>query len=119
MASKKEAFVDPDEMFDAIAKTFVMFVGEVGYGDLKFGNEMAGEENNCNTTTTTTATTTTTTSLKDLEDLKYALEWEINLGKIMTAAFIFLFVIVLMNLLNAIAIGDIQVHSLLNVTDIQ
>ena len=40
MASKKEAFVDPDEMFDAIAKTFVMFVGEVGYGDLKFGNEI-------------------------------------------------------------------------------
>ena len=37
-----------------------------------------------------------------------SLEWEVYLGRLIFLAFAFLFVVVVMNLLNAIAIGDIQ-----------
>ena len=43
------------------------------------------------------------------EKISTALKTEDVLGKFILLVFIFLFVIVLMNLLNAIAIGDIQV----------
>ena len=43
------------------------------------------------------------------EKINAALKTEDVLGKFILLMFIFLFVIVLMNLLNAIAIGDIQV----------
>ena len=47
------------------------------------------------------------------EKINTALKTEDVLGKFILLVFIFLFVIVLMNLLNAIAIGDIQVCSFL------
>ena len=47
------------------------------------------------------------------EKINAALKTEDVLGKFILLVFIFLFVIVLMNLLNAIAIGDIQVCSFL------
>ena len=47
------------------------------------------------------------------EKINTALKTEDVLGKFILLMFIFLFVIVLMNLLNAIAIGDIQVCSFL------
>ena len=37
-----------------------------------------------------------------------SLEWEVYFGRLIFLAFAFLFVVVVMNLLNAIAIGDIQ-----------
>ena len=46
---------------------------------------------------------------KDDYDNDYNVKFEQVLGKIILLAFVFLFAIVQMNLLNAVAIGDIQV----------
>ena len=65
--------------FGSIIKTFVMFVGEMEYGDIHF-------------------------SQTDEQS-----KLELALGQFVFLVFVFMFVVVFMNLLNAIAIGDIQV----------
>ena len=62
--------------FGSIIKTFVMFVGEMEYGNIHFSEES---------------------------------KIELALGQFVFLVFVFMFVVVFMNLLNAIAIGDIQV----------
>ena len=68
--------------FGSIIKTFVMFVGEMEYGDIHFSSPELN------------------TGLAKLE---------LALGQFVFLVFVFMFVVVFMNLLNAIAIGDIQV----------
>ena len=43
-------------------------------------------------------------------DDDYHKKFELILGKLIVLTFLFLFVIVLMNLLNAVALGDVQVN---------
>ena len=62
--------------FGSIIKTFVMFVGEMEYGNIHFSEKS---------------------------------KLELALGQFVFLVFVFMFVVVFMNLLNAIAIGDIQV----------
>ena len=83
MATKDEPF--SNGWLDALVKTFVMFIGELEFGDLTYGgNSFAAR----------------------------------SIGKLIALAFAFLFAVVVMNLLNAVAIGDIQVLlSALSVSD--
>ena len=68
-----------------------MSIGEMEYTDLRYaeGNK------------------TINFKLDGKEPIK-SLEWEVYFGRLIFLAFAFLFVVVVMNLLNAIAIGDIQ-----------
>ena len=66
-------------LFEGIVKTFIMFVGEMEKQDLKWQSD----ENNS--------------------------EIGVALANIIFVLFVFFFVVVVMNLLNAVAIGDIQV----------
>ena len=67
-----------------------MALGEMAYIALRYGNM---DQNS-------------TYEELDLEE-----EWEIHLAHIIFMAFVFLFTLVVVNLLNAIAIGDVQVRS--------
>ena len=70
-------------LISAFVKTVIMGVGEIN-ADLDFTD-------------------------KDEYESNFNVKFEQFLGKIILLAFVFLFAIVLMNLLNAVAIGDIQV----------
>ena len=74
MAKKGEPF--SNGWLDALVKTFVMFIGELEFGDLTYGGDDFPTR---------------------------------AIGKLLALAFAFLFAVVVMNLLNAVAIGDIQV----------
>ena len=74
MAQKGEPF--SNGWLDALVKTFVMFIGELEFGDLSYGGNKSGDR---------------------------------AIGKLLALAFASLFAVVVMNLLNAVAIGDIQV----------
>ena len=65
---------------DALVKTFVMFIGELEFEDLTDPDPDGGDT--------------------------FAAH---AIGKLLALAFAFLFAVVVMNLLNAVAIGDIQV----------
>ena len=71
-----------DTYFEGLIKTIAMFVGELNFTDLKFDPQK-----------------------EDKTGLQKAF------GQVIFAAFVFIFVVVVMNLLNAVAIGDIQVSS--------
>ena len=77
--------------FETMTKTLVMFVGEMEFGNFNF--TVHGNTNNGD----------------------YGKNWdgaskaEVALGQVIFMLFVFLFVIVFMNILNAIAIGDIEV----------
>ena len=75
-----------------------MFTGEYNFGDRRFSN---------------------TLNKTDVEvlgsDVSYHTKTQIVLAQIIFVAFVFLFAVVVMNLLNAFAIGDIQVkHNVKN-----
>ena len=70
-------------LISAFVKTVIMGVGEIN-ADLDFTD-------------------------KDEYESNFNVKFEQFLGKIILLAFVFLFAIVLTNLLNAVAIGDIQV----------
>ena len=67
-----------------------MTLGEFQYTDLRFGK--LGENG-------------------DLEGLTLEERWQIHLARFIFMAFVFLFPLVVLNLLNAVAIGDVQVSS--------
>ena len=84
-------------LFGSFVRTFVWSVGEVENFD--FAPETKIKKDNLS-------------SIMDL-DITYHTKAEDGLSKIILLIFIFLFVIVMMNVLNAFAIGDIQVNILI------
>ena len=58
-------------------------------------------------------------SRKEQQDDDLHQKFELILGKLIILAFLFLFVIVLMNLLNAVALGDVQVTHISFITIIK
>ena len=95
-------------LLGSVFKAFIMFTGEYDFGSMRFtssdgttkGGKCGQEEWNRPAT--------------DIEvlyksDSTYHQKAEILLGQLMFVAFVFLFSVVVMNLLNAFAIGDIQV----------
>ena len=86
-------------------KTFVMFAGEYDFSNMRFSSSKV-------------KTNDGTGSITDVETLNYRAnppkltfnhKAEVILGQLIFAAFVFMFPVVVMNLLNAFAIGDIQV----------
>ena len=79
---------------NSLLYTLQMMIGEVNYAEMKFGEI-------CNTTNI---------HPPDIcqEEFKINSSFARYMGYILFLAFLFLVVIVLMNLLNAIAIGDVQ-----------
>ena len=78
-----------ENFFGALVRTFVMFTGELEYNDSFDWKEKTREEGGFKRLLT-----------------------GIYFGKLIFFAFAFLFVVVVMNLLNAVAIGDIEVIGL-------
>lgn len=93
IASEHEKF--SKTYLDGIFRTIVMHIGEMEFLDLYYANQNK----------------TDTDFPRDDKGMRILdLEVEIYLARLIFMVFAFLFVIVVMNLLNAIAIGDIQVH---------
>ena len=80
-----------------------MFTGEYNFGDRRFSNTKLDEDED-------------TSDVEVLgSDVSYHTKTQIVLAQIIFVAFVFLFAVVVMNLLNAFAIGDIQVkHNVRN-----
>ena len=77
-----------------------MFTGEYNFGDRRFSNALVDEDKD-------------TSDVEVLgSDVSYHTKTQIVLAQIIFVAFVFLFAVVVMNLLNAFAIGDIQVKTL-------
>ena len=85
-------------LFGAIMKTFTLFIGELNYDDVvkTFGVDLDN------------GTETGSFWSKD-QSTREALKMQLALGQLIFIVFVFLFVIVVLNLLNGIAISDIQV----------
>ena len=76
-----------------------MFTGEYNFGDRRFSNVKVDKNS-----------TEDTSDVQVLSsDVSYHTKTQIVLAQIIFVAFVFLFAVVVMNLLNAFAIGDIQV----------
>ena len=101
MSSKDAEEPFAEVLVGALLKTFSIFIGEVNYDD--FVKTMG-------INLTTAAKNVSWNAIDSRESLKAKLA----LGQLILTAFVFLFAVVLMNLLNAIAIGDIQVNLRLN-----
>ena len=82
-----------------------MFTGEYNFGDRRFSNVKVDKNS-----------TEDTSDVQVLSsDVSYHTKTQIVLAQIIFVAFVFLFAVVVMNLLNAFAIGDIQVkHNVKN-----
>ena len=80
--------------FGALVRTFVMFTGEIEYNDFEWKLKTRKDYNPTN----------------DPPEVGFKrMLAGIFFGKLIFFAFAFLFVVVVMNLLNAVAIGDIEV----------
>ena len=103
-------------------KTFVMFAGEYDFGTQRFSSSnkttsdylstgswerLITDVETLNTPISTDNFTTDNSTI--YEKVTYNHKAEVILGQLIFAAFVFLFAVVVMNLLNAFAIGDIQV----------
>ena len=75
--------------FGAWLRTMTMVLGEFQYINLRYGN-MEGE---------------------DRETETPEQKWQIHLARLIFMGFVFVFPLVVINLLNAVAIGDVQVSS--------
>ena len=84
--------------FGTIMKTFTLFIGELNYDDVvhTFGVDLDNAKNE-------------TGSFWSKDSSRLALKTQLALGQLIFIVFVFLFVIVVLNLLNGIAISDIQV----------
>ena len=103
-------------------KTFVMFAGEYDFGTQRFSSSKKTTDDYRSTgtyhrlitdvetlnTPISTDNSTTYNSTTN-EEVTYNHKAEVILGQLIFATFVFLFAVVVMNLLNAFAIGDIQV----------
>ena len=99
MAIKESPFAE--YLFGAIMKTFTLFIGELNYDDVveKFGVNLTNVlEDDLNRS-----------FWSNEKASREALKMKLALGQLIFIVFVFLFVIVVLNLLNGIAISDIQV----------
>ena len=95
-------------------KTFVMFAGEYDFGTQRFSSSNKTTSDYLSTGSyerliTDVETLNTPTNSTTYAEVTYNHKAEVILGQLIFAAFVFLFAVVVMNLLNAFAIGDIQV----------
>ena len=74
-------------------------------GELEFTNQLYGNMTKDNEESNGTMTAVSK------EELSRGQEWEIHLARIIFLGFVFIFTLVAINLLNAIAFGDVQVGS--------
>ena len=89
-------------------KTFVMFAGEYDFGEMRFSSsKKTTEEGTWNRSITDVETLNDRANATS--NLTYNHKAEVMLGQLIFVAFVFMFAVVVMNLLNAFAIGDIQV----------
>ena len=89
-------------IFSAGLQTFIMSTGEYNFGDRRFSNTLVNGKNDTSDTEVLGA------------HVSHHEKTQIILAQIIFAAFVFL-AVVLMNLLNAFAIGDIEVkHNVRN-----
>ena len=84
-------------IFSAGLQTFIMSTGEYDFGDRRFSNTLVNGKNDTSDTEVLGA------------HVSHHKKTQIILAQIIFAAFVFVFAVVIMNLLNAFAIGDIQV----------
>ena len=95
-------------LLGSVFKAFVMFTGEYDFGSMRFTSlSNTSKGGKCGDGEWDYPIT-------DFEvlyshDATYHQKAEILLGQLIFVAFVFLFAVVVMNLLNAFAIGDIQV----------
>ena len=75
-----------------------MFAGEYDFSNMRFSSSPSGETD-----------VETLNNRANPPDLTFNHKAEVILGQLIFAAFVFMFPVVVMNLLNAFAIGDIQV----------
>ena len=95
-------------LVDALVKTFIMFIGEVD--DLSFADLSNYTTREPNIVYLNDTKVAVGSDVKvDWEEVPLRVKVQIVLGQLVFIAFVFLFVIVILNLLNAVAIGDIQV----------
>ena len=98
-------------LLGSVFKAFVMFTGEYDFGSMRFtSSNNTSKGGKCGDGEWDRLE-------KDFEVLyshnaTYHQKAEILLGQLIFVAFVFLFAVVVMNLLNAFAIGDIQVKIL-------
>ena len=112
-------------MAGSVFKAFVMFSGEYDFGAMRFtsSNKTTIDFTSATSSMEFTSSNGTimngkgrrlTTDVETLADIDHTItshqKAEIMLGQLVFVAFVFLFPIVVMNLLNAFAIGDIQVN---------
>ena len=101
-------------LIDALVKTFVMFIGEIdelSFADLSNYTIRNPKQNivYLNDTNVTYNVAFGSDVEVDWDNVPDSVKVQIVLGQLVFIAFVFLFVIVILNLLNAVAIGDIQV----------
>ena len=101
-------------LIDALVKTFVMFIGEIdelSFADLSNYTIRNPKQNivYLNDTNVTYNVAFGSDVEVDWDIVPDSIKVQIVLGQLVFIAFVFLFVIVILNLLNAVAIGDIQV----------
>ena len=101
-------------LIDALVKTFVMFIGEIdelSFADLSNYTIRNPKPNIVYLSDTNVTYNVTFGSDVEVvwDKVPYSIKVQIVLGQLVFIAFVFLFVIVILNLLNAVAIGDIQV----------
>ena len=108
----------------SVFKAFVMFSGEYDFGAMRFTSSNKTTIDYTSATSSMQFTSSNgnmsgtgrrlTTDVETLADIDHTItshqKAEIMLGQLVFVAFVFLFPIVVMNLLNAFAIGDIQVN---------
>ena len=99
-------------LLGSFVKAFVMLTGEYDFGTMRFTSSKSktdgGKFGNETDWGKWDRLATDNEVLHD-NDSTYNQEAEILLGQLIFVAFVFLFAVVVMNLLNAFAIGDIQV----------
>ena len=96
-------------LLGSVFKAFVIFTGEYDFGTMRFTssyNTSKGGE--CGHAEWDRLVTDS--EVLYIKDATYHQKAEILLGQLIFVAFVFLFAVVVMNLLNAFAIGDIQVR---------
>ena len=91
-----------------------MFAGEYDFGTQRFSSSNKTTDDYLSTGSyerliTDVETLNTPTNSTTYAEVTYNHKAEVILGQLIFATFVFLFAVVVMNLLNAFAIGDIQV----------